>query len=73
MIKPPYKKNYEIICHCIISESGSNDDKHGSSDQRQDERVDRRTSRTHPPRRRRPAGRDGSLRSREDSGKGRSR
>ena len=57
----------------MVIESRSNDDKHGSSDQRQDERVDRRTPRTHPPRGRRPAGRDGSLRPGEDSGKGRSR
>ncbi len=73
LITAPQKENYKVICHCMIIESGSNDDKYGSSDQRQDERVDRRTSRTDPPRGRRPARRDGSLRSREDSGKGRSR
>ena len=57
----------------MVIESRSNDDKHGSSDQRQDERVDRRTPWTNPPRGCRPAGRDGSLRPGEDSGKGRSR
>ena len=53
----------------MIKESGSTDDEHWSSDQRQDERVDGRTSRTSPPRRRRSARRDGSLRSGTNSRK----